>query len=396
MKNHNQLQETQKLLQLTLSDIQLYQDEHKKYLRDNKIFEESRTRFLAKMDDLQKLLNAQEMAKNYVTDVIEHIYQNYTKANIGKEYDSKIKNLFGNIGLALRDPEKAKTALTKLKTDIHDKKTSKTTKKILATVLDQLKGNQEEVALIQKEVTESERSPDTPLPSLQGIDPTDVVKYEKMAEMYKHRIDFQRVKQQHKYQLAKKQMQNKRLEKYMNAIGRSFNYFIGIVMLALVLYVVLCFGKSLKETMGDLETVLNYENFMVPTQYDENGYLSKSMTTYYAYLFGSVNIPIKMLTGALGSTVKVTADFIYNLLLLLTVLFSAILYVPFVKILETKEITLPGGFSAKFGNSPVLQQQKKDKKPQGIPKMIKPLPVPAIKNVQQTQKQRSKMQQIDD
>ena len=156
-------------------------------------------------------------------------------------------------------------------------------------------------------------------------------------------------------------MQNKRLEKYMNAIGRSFNYFIGIVMLALVLYVVLCFGKSLKETMGDLETVLNYENFMVPTQYDENGYLTKSMTTYYAYVFGTVNIPIKLLTGALGSTVKVTADFIYNLLLLLTVLFSAILYVPFVKILETKEITLPGGFSAKFGNSPVLQQQKKRK-----------------------------------
>ena len=179
MKNHNQLQQTQKLLQLTLSDIQLYQDEHKKYLRDNKIFEESRTRFLAKMDDLQKLLNAQEMAKNYVTEVMEHIYQNYTKANIGKEYDSKIKNLFGNIGLALRDPEKAKTALTKLKTDIHEKKTSKTTKKILATVLDQLKGNQEEVALIQKEVSESEHSPDTPLPSLQGIGPDRCCKIRK-------------------------------------------------------------------------------------------------------------------------------------------------------------------------------------------------------------------------
>lgn len=417
MTKQQQIQQTRKLLELTLSDLQLYQDEHKKYIRDKQVFQDSRTRVLANLGELQKLINAQEMAKKYVIGVIDHIHQHYTKENIGKEYDGKIKNMFGNMALALKDPEKAKKALSRLTTDINHKKTSQTTKKILEKLLDQLKENHEEAKVIQETVSESQQSALSAFPVVQYAGPKDDLiarkYYETVQRIYKQKMALQKKKLQLEHQRHTKRLQGERLDKLTMTLGKCYYQFIGIVVFILILYVVHCFGKSLKESMGDLEHVFDFEQFMFPTAHDPKGYLSEGMTGYYAYLFDRVNFPIKLLSGALGNTVKVTSDFLYNLLLIIAVIFGAILYVAFVKILEAKEITLPAGFGFKFSDiQPVLLQddKTKNKEPKGIPKMIEPLKkqsksivsnsqftknkqTPRITNHQRKKNQQDKMQQ---
>ena len=143
-------QKAQKL-QLALADLDLYQGQRKKfYGKDNQILQDSRKRFISTIDELQKIIDANETAKDYIIEIMQHIKTKYNKKNLGKQYDPVIANMFGNITTALKDPEKAKKALNTSTEDVNGKKPSTRTTKMLDLLLDQYQNNHQQIQQVRQ------------------------------------------------------------------------------------------------------------------------------------------------------------------------------------------------------------------------------------------------------
>ena len=393
-------QKAQKL-KLALADLDLYQDQRKKfYGKDNQILQDSRKRFVSTIDELQKIIDANETAKDYIIEIMQHIKTNYNKKNLGKEYDPVIANMFGNITTALKDPEKAKKALNTITEDVNGKKPSTRTKKMLDLLLDQYQNNHQQIQQVRQNpssviVSRNSGRSTFQVPGALSNQDAKMKYIERAADLQDKRIQAEQNMHQREIQLrqkiAKRQSDDERIRQTFGYLQKTFYDSIGIILAIILLYIAHCFGKSIITSIKDVETVSSefLNNFKIPTAGYEDQYLISAIDT--------INFPVKILSGALGNSFRMGNDFIYWMCILLGL---AIGYVQFIithVILKAKQVEIFGLKYHKIYDASQKQAPNGKKQQKGIPKkhlpaMIKKKHAPLkMIQLQKSQSQRKKM-----